>query len=762
MAVNIGPRIGIDGEAQFRKEISNLIQQQKTLSSELKAVTSAFDKNDKSQEAVSAQSSVLAKQIQLQYQEIGKLKQGLIQATAAFGETDSRTQKWQQSVNEATAQLNRMKSQLASLGDEAEDTGKAFESAGEKTSFFKDELSADAIVESIKGIASAISDVVSSTEEYRKIMGTLETSSAAAGYSADQTSESFYELYWALGDTQAAATATANLQALQLDQKELNNLLELSVGAWAKYGDSIPIDSLAESINETIRSGTVTGTFADVLNWGSQEGERFGVTMKANTEANKEWNDSVAAAETAEDFFNLALQDASSQAERANIVMQAMASQGLADTADAWYENNQDIVDANNAQLDFMANMAEFSDRASPVVNAVKEGFNDLLSEVLNLTEGVDFTSLAEQVQSGFSYFIDNVLPEITNFVKYIIDNKELVVSGIAGIGAAFVTWNVVTTIQGVVTAIKAFKTANEGASIAQWLLNAAMSANPIGLIISAIAGLVAGIVVLWNTNEDFRNAVIEIGKQIGEFVSNLVNTVVKFFTKTIPDAFDAVINFVKTNWQGLLLLLVNPFAGAFKLLYDNCEGFRNTIDNLVRNIKQAFEDMRNAISNTVGNIRDAIVDGIQGAVDFITELPSRAVGWGRDFIQGLVDGIWGMIGSVVDAVSNVASTITSYLHFSRPDVGPLRQYEEWMPDMLNGMAKGIRENAWQLEDALNAATSNLQTNVNVASLPASGGMNMGAVNITINAAPGMDVNALADAVAYKIQSMAQRKAAVW
>ena len=762
MAVNIGPRIGIDGEAQFRKEISNLIQQQKTLSSELKAVTSAFDKNDKSQEAVSAQSSVLAKQIQLQYQEIGKLKQGLIQATAAFGETDSRTQKWQQSVNEATAQLNRMKSQLASLGDEAEDTGKAFESAGEKTSFFKDELSADAIVESIKGIASAISDVVSSTEEYRKIMGTLETSSAAAGYSADQTSESFYELYWALGDTQAAATATANLQALQLDQKELNNLLELSVGAWAKYGDSIPIDSLAESINETIRSGTVTGTFADVLNWGSQEGERFGVTMKANTEANKEWNDSVAAAETAEDFFNLALQDASSQAERANIVMQAMASQGLADTADAWYENNQDIVDANNAQLDFMANMAEFSDRASPVVNAVKEGFNDLLSEVLNLTEGVDFTSLAEQVQSGFSYFIDNVLPEITNFVKYIIDNKELVVSGIAGIGAAFVTWNVVTTIQGVVTAIKAFKTANEGASIAQWLLNAAMSANPIGLIISAIAGLVAGIVVLWNTNEDFRNAVIEIGKQIGEFVSNLVNTVVKFFTKTIPDAFDAVINFVKTNWQGLLLLLVNPFAGAFKLLYDNCEGFRNTIDNLVRNIKQAFEDMRNAISNTVGNIRDAIVNGIQRAVDFIADLPGRAVGWGRDFIQGLVDGIWGMIGSVVDAVSNVANTITSYLHFSRPDIGPLRQYEEWMPDMLNGMARGIRENAWQLEDALNAATSNLQTNVNVASLPASGGMNMGAVNITINAAPGMDVNALADAVAYKIQSMAQRKAAVW
>src|SRR5699024_12529896 len=65
----------------------------------------------------------------------------------------------------------------------------------------------------------------------------------------------------------------------------------LVTGAWATYGDSIPIDGLAESVNETIRTGTVTGTFADVLNWGSKEGETFGVMLKENTEANQEWND---------------------------------------------------------------------------------------------------------------------------------------------------------------------------------------------------------------------------------------------------------------------------------------------------------------------------------------------------------------------------------------------------------------------------------------------------------------------------------------
>lgn len=703
MAVNIGPRIGIDGEAQFRKEISNLIQQQKTLASELKAVTSAFDKNDKSEESLTAQTKVLSQQIQVQQQRVEKLSQGLSESAKQFGETDSRTLKWKQSVNEATAELNRMKSQLSGLENSVDDVGDAMDDAGNSTSGFGSILGAGALIEGAKAIVGAFGDIIESAKEYRKIMASLETSSQAAGYTTEQTTETFRQLYGVLGDDQTAATATANLQAVGLSQEQLTGLTDAAIGAWARYGDSIPIDSLSEAINETIKTGTVTGTFADVLNWAGQS----------------------------EDDFNAKLAEASNESERANMVLQAMVDQGLAQAGKAWQQNNQDIVAANEAQADLNESLGELSRILSPVANFAAQFEADLVGKLVELAGAV-----SEAVSSG--------------------NPLVAVFAGLAtGATVLAVALNFSAIVQTLSTALGALKVAVMGVS-------AAMAANPIGLVVSLIAGLVAAITVLWTTNEDFRNAVIEIGDQIKEFVSNLVDTVVKFFTKTIPDAFNAVINFVKTNWQGLLLLLVNPFAGAFKLLYDNCEGFRNTIDNLVRNIKQAFENMKNAISNTVGNIRDAIVGGIQRAVDFITELPSRAVGWGRDFIQGLVDGIWGMIGSVVDAVSNVARTITSYLHFSRPDIGPLRQYEEWMPDMINGMAKGIRENAWQLEDALNAATSNLQTNVNVASLPASGGMNMGAVNITINAAPGMDENALAEAVAYKLQHMYERRRAVW
>lgn len=179
--------------------------------------------------------------------------------------------------------------------------------------------------------------------------------------------------------------------------------------------------------------------------------------------------------------------------------------------------------------------------------------------------------------------------------------------------------------------------------------------------------------------------------------------------------------------------------------------------------IVQTFVNVRDKISSTIQSVKDTIVNGIQGAVDFIMSLPGKAIQWGKDFIQGLIDGIKSMIGGIVDAVSGIADTIKSWLHFSRPDIGPLRDYEKWMPDMMAGMARGIRQNAWQLEDALNAATSHMAPiPLQAAGGAAGSGVNMGGVTIQINAPAGMDVNALADAVAYRLQTLAVRKEAVW
>lgn len=692
MAANIGPKIGIDGEAQFRKEINNLIQQQKTLASEMKAVTSSFDTNDKSQEAVTAQSKILSEQISVQTQRVAKLSQGLTEAAKKFGDTDDRTLKWKQAVNEATADLNKMEGQLGSLKNEVDDVGDAMQDATESTSTFSDVFNASALVEGIKGIAEGIANIVESTNEYRKITGTLKTSSESAGYTAEQTAEAYNQLYWALGDNQATATTIANLQALNLSQKDLMNMLDNVTGAWAKYGDSIPIDGLAESVNETIRIGTVTGTFADVLNWGTKEGETFGVMLKENTEANQEWNDAVNDAVTAEDFFNLALQNATSQQERANLVAQAMASQGLADTADAWYQNNAAIVDANNAQLQMQQAMASFAETIAPAMNTLAQFTADAA------TKGAE---LAAQF-------------------KVALETGNPLAATLTGVAAAMGTMAIALSISALV----------DGLTKAFTLLNAAMAANPAILVVSLIAGVVAAIATLLATNEDLRNSVINVGQQIYQSVQSLVGNIVNFFTVTVPGAF---------------------------------QQFSANVSNIVSNVQQSFSNMASRIGNTVSNIRDSLVNGISQAVDYIKSLPSQAFNWGSDMMQQMANGITSKINGIINSVKSVANTITSYLHFSRPDVGPLREYESWMPDMISGMAKGITDNGWQLEAALNAATSHLQPNINVSGGGPSGpAVNLGGVQITVQAAPGMDVEQLAQAVAYRIQLLANQKGAAF
>lgn len=151
--------------------------------------------------------------------------------------------------------------------------------------------------------------------------------------------------------------------------------------------------------------------------------------------------------------------------------------------------------------------------------------------------------------------------------------------------------------------------------------------------------------------------------------------------------------------------------------------GLIQAIPALLENIPQILMAVANVITafnwlNLGGNIIKLLGNGIKGmkgaltsgfksvldgGINYIKSLPAKFIEWGKDMIMGLVKGITGSVGAVVGAVKNVASTIATYIHFSRPDVGPLRLYEQWMPDFMSGLAKGIRDNLWMVEDAADA-----------------------------------------------------------
>lgn len=540
----------------------------------------------------------------------------------------------QAEIDKTTAELKNLKSEAKKVSEEfgnpisqsqydalqreiieteiaLKDLGKTAKNEGEKVSNFGDYLKANAIVEGVKGIAGAISDLSEETQEYRKIMGTLETSSEQAGYTAQQTAQTYKQLYGVLGDDQTTATTVANLQALGASQEKLTKLTDATIGAWIKYQDSISIDGLAEAINETIRGGTVTGNFADVLNWGSKEGETFGVMLKENTKANEEWNKAVADAETAEDYFNLALQNCSTEAERANLVLQAMTDQGLVSAADAWRKNNEDIVAANEAQSDFMEKAAELSERVAPAIQAVKEGGNDLLQMFLDLTSEVDFEAMAETINQVFA--------AVESLITFLVDNQEIVLTVITAIGAGLAALKLAELIgtisqvtSGVTTLAQAFP-----------LLSGAigMLTNPIFLVTAAVVAFVA----LIATKGDEIQALLQ---KLDDWLQSVFLTDwTQVFGPGLGDVLNGFFAGLKNIWDSVKLIfdgVIDFIRGVFTGDWERAwEGVRQILEGIFNGLQAAVKAPLNAIIGAVNSVISHINTLIAGLNNIGFDLPS-------------------------------------------------------------------------------------------------------------------------------------------
>ena len=201
MAVDIGPKIGIDGEKEFRESLRTMGQQLKTLGTEMKAVTSAFDVDNDSQKKLAAQSDVLNRQLEVQQQRISEIQKALDYAKANYSENSSEVQRWQQALNNATTDVNRTKKQLNELETGVENVGDAMDGAGKKTSLFGDMLKSNLLGDAIKsgvkavasGIKSLISGAVESYGEYEQLVGGVETLFGSSADTVIKNAENAYK-----------------------------------------------------------------------------------------------------------------------------------------------------------------------------------------------------------------------------------------------------------------------------------------------------------------------------------------------------------------------------------------------------------------------------------------------------------------------------------------------------------------------------------------------------------------------------------------
>lgn len=500
------------GSVAMEEKIKKLDRSLETLSESAKENQSAFEfvkseweEGTKTAKKLKDEQEFLASQTKNYQQQVEALEKQL-------GFLEKAENKDEKAISAKKTQLNQTRTALSNYKKSLDDVEDKLKSGAAKVKDYTDKL--DKFAEKAKsvgdklgsvstgaaGLAAGAAALVPATQEYRKIMASLESSSELAGYTAEQTEETYKQLFGVLGDDQTAATTTANLQALGLSQSQLTELVNGTIGAWAKYGDSIPIDGLAESINETIRAGQVTGTFADVLNWGSMEGERFGVKMKENTEANKAWNEAVASATTAEDFFNLALQEAGSNTERFNLVQQLLAEQGLTQAGTKWQETNKNIVEGNQATADFQQATAQLADTIAPIITRVTEVMAGLIEK---------FNALPPETQRNIAEFI--LLVAVASPLIKIVGGICSGVSTMAGI----------------------MKSGTTAAKLLSAALKFAGVGGAIGLVVTAI-------VILYEKCEWFRNLIDGMWRGIKKglnWIADKIKAIGSLFGKHISEA---------------------------------------------------------------------------------------------------------------------------------------------------------------------------------------------------------------------------------
>lgn len=474
MADNL-QRVGLvfkaDGTVDFNKSLKEITASIQENRSAFNLAKSTWDESTKTVEKLKETQKYLAEQTKDYSDKVTILSRQLDELENAEKRDEKAIQNKKNQLNQAKTSLNNYKKgleeveeKLKSGSSRMQDYVKKLDNLGEKAKSAGEKMSG--VSTATAGIAGAVAATVPATAEYRKIMASLESSSELAGYSAEETQEIYRTLYGVLADDQTAATTTANLQAMGLSQKQLTDLTYGTIGAWAKYGDSIPIDGLAESINETAKTATVTGTFADVLNW----------------------------AGTSEDAFNEKLAACGSESERANLIMQELANQGLMQAGQKWQENNANLVEGNQATADFQAETAQLAETVAPIITQITQIVAGLLEK---------FNALPPSTQKMIG-----VIVLLTAAIGPALMGIGSMTTGVGSLMNGFGKLSPV--IKGVWSVLKA---------------------NPILAIISLITLIVTGIVTLYNKCEWFRDGVNAIGTSIKDFFEGIGNALKKFFS---------------------------------------------------------------------------------------------------------------------------------------------------------------------------------------------------------------------------------------
>ncbi|MFR7449797.1 MAG: hypothetical protein ACLUT5_10945 [Butyricicoccus sp.] len=444
----------------------------------------------------------------------------------------------------------------------------------------------------VAGMTAAFIALDGATEEYRVAQGKLNAGFQAAGLSADTARKSYRNFYAILGDTDTATEASQLLANMAKTEKDVATWTRIAAGVHGTFGDSLPIEGLVESANETARTGQVTGVFADALNW-------VGIM---------------------EDDFNAKLEKTTDVSKRNQLIMDTL-SKTYDKAADSFYANNQQVINArrNHATLDEM--LAKVGDTSAKLksqlwvlAGAAEDGSirsgsaldwvqkkADALTDWLS---NLDLSNLKKQLDEKFA----QTLQKAGDAVQWCRDNSDTLIATLKVLAGMWAVkkvldfnsglTNSISTIGGAVTTLLTMTgvlggqaAATGTATVAQTGLNAAMAANPIGAVILAIEALIAVGVLLYKNWDTIKAGAQSLWNKFKD-VSIRIGT-------AFSGAFNKVKNAAKTalEWVGDKLSWLNDKIESIPILGSLYKGAKGALGTAVEWVDNATTGNRSGTS---------------------------------------------------------------------------------------------------------------------------------------------------------------------
>lgn len=807
MAADIGVKVKIDGYAQFKSEISDITQQQKTLKSEMQAVSSAWDKNTSAEKKNADTKRILNQQIELQKQKVDQLKQATEQVAQKYGENSREAQSWKEKLNQATAELNNMQNQLKNLPSGIQELSNSFKESGEKITEVGDK---------IKGVGEGASKYITAP------LAGLGAASIAAFNDVDSGLDTIISKTGASGDALASMQSSMEQIATTIPTEfgtagaavgEVNTRFGLMgdeltkvSGDFIKFAElngtdvSGSIDKVQASMTAFGMSGSEASTVLDILNKAGQDTgisvDKLSQDIMSNSTALKEMgfdynsaagfianlNKNGIDSSTVMTGMKKALQNATKEGKPLSQALQEL--QTNMENADSSTEAMQMAIDlfGSKAGPQLAAAISEGRISLDEAANAVTN-FGDSVNTTFEATQDppdkfkIAMNELKLTGSELGGTILETLTPALEKLSGLITDlraawegldpqtQQTIVTIGLvaAAIGPVLVIiGTVIGAIGSIVSAI--------GSVIG--VIGAVVGVLGGPLTIAIAAAIAIGLLVIKNWDA-IKAKAQELAGKIREKFNEIKEAIVNKFNEAKTKALE-----IWENIKSAVTEKVNALKSAVSSVVD---GIKAAVTEKFNAAKQAatdaWEAAKSAVTEKVQAMKDKVSDTLQGIKDKVTEIMEGV----KNAFKEKIDAAKELVHAGVEAIKGLFNITLEFPkiklpHFKingnfslNPPSVPSFSVDWYAKAMKDGM---ILNNptifGMQGGRLLGAGEAGPEVIVGASSLfgmikrAVGNTYNTGGNVINVYGAPGQDVKELAREIANLIQGDVDSKAAVW